>query len=316
MPEMQVKTLFISNRDDASVSYLIEKFTERCDRYLRIDSEDISLLNFRIDPEGHSLCCDQTQEYSLNKVHSILFKRIPSKYDNPPGDENAPYLNNERKHFLEGLYLSLDKAKWINPMFATHIAERKLYQLKVASNIGLRIPKSLITNNLTQAMEFLRGNKRSIIKPVSNGLQVIGERAYSIYTTEVDADHFGKLGLSDVFSTPVFLQARIPNKHDLRVTIVAETVFAVRISKIGNEVDWRKPEIEKKYEPVTLPQALIGRLHRLMAHLGMVYAAIDLIETPDGDYIFLEINPVGEWAWLEHELGLNISEKIIDQLLL
>ena len=165
-------------------------------------------------------------------------------------------------------------------------------------------------------MEFLRGNKRSIIKPVSNGLQVIGERAYSIYTTEVDADHFRKLGLSDVFSTPVFLQARIPNKHDLRVTIVAETVFAVRISKIGNEVDWRKPEIEKKYEPVTLPQALIEHMHRLMDHLGMVYAAIDLIETPDGDYIFLEINPVGEWAWLEQELGLNISEKIIDQLLL
>lgn len=52
-----------------------------------------------------------------------------------------------------------------------------------------------------------------------------------------------------------------------------------------------------------------------MTHFKMVYSAIDLIETPDGDFVFLEINPVGEWAWLELELGMNISEKLIDELL-
>lgn len=312
---MEVKTLFLTNRDDASIEYLISKFREHSQAYLRINSEDLEILNFEVDPAGQIRCFAADEEYLFSDVKSVVFKRVPTKYNNPVGDENSAYLNNERKHFFEGLYLTLDHAKWVNPMFATHIAERKIYQLKVAALLGLKIPKSVITNKLDTAISFLDSQRKAIIKPVSNGLQVLKDKVYSIYTTQVTAQEFRRLDLAETFSTPVFLQEHISNKYDIRVTIVGKSVFAVKISKESTDVDWRKPEIIKHYQPTTLPESIVEKLLILTSKLGMVYSAIDLIETPGGEFIFLEINPVGEWVWLEQELGLNISEKIIQELL-
>jgi glutathione synthase/RimK-type ligase-like ATP-grasp enzyme len=309
------RTLFITNREDVSVEYLIEKYRKQSDKYLRINSEDIGLLEFEVNPAGNSNCIVEDVFFDLSEVNSVLFKRVPSRFNTPADDQDRPYLNNERKHFFEGLYLTFSNAKWINPMFATHIAERKIYQLHTASRMGLDTPRSIITNNRQKALDFLRGNQASIIKPVSNGLQVLTDITYSIYTTAIDPDDFGDLALAKTFETPVFLQNRIMNSADIRVTIVGQHLFAVKIVKEGNEVDWRKPEIIKKYELMQLPAELEKKLLQLNKFLGMIYSAIDLILTPKGEFIFLEINPVGEWVWLEHELGIDISGKLIQELL-
>jgi len=76
-------------------------------------------------------------------------------------------------------------------MFATHIAERKLYQLRLAKDLGLNIPVSLVSNNRDRVLAFLQSHKECIIKPISNGLQVLKDRSYSIYTTPVSAVSLG-----------------------------------------------------------------------------------------------------------------------------
>lgn len=315
MPKIKVDTVFLTNRDDVSVEYTIEKFRDHSTAYLRINSEDIDLIDYEIVPGEQFKCYIQDVVYDLSNVNSVLFKRVPTKYNNVQGDENNAYLNNERKHFFEGMYLNFQSAKWVNPMFATHAAERKLYQLQVARSLGLVIPESIITNKLQLALNFLDRQNKCIIKPISNGLQVLKDRAYSIYTTEIDSNLFKDLELAETFSTPVFLQKRIPNKGDIRVTIVGRNIFAVRITNDSGEVDWRKPEITKKYQQINLPTKLEKILLEMMRHFKMVYSAIDLIETPAGDFVFLEINPVGEWAWLDIELDLNIADKLIQELL-
>ncbi|RCH56799.1 hypothetical protein DJ568_02785 [Mucilaginibacter hurinus] len=309
------RTLFLTNRDDISVEYLIERYRQHHLNYLRINSEDIGLIEFEVDPAGITRCIIENTVFDLSQVTSVLFKRVPSKFNTPVTDEDRPYLNNERKHFFEGLYLTFSDAKWINPMFATHVAERKLYQLHTASRMGLKIPRSLITNSRQKALGFLNGNRSSIIKPVSNGLQVLTDITYSIYTTSISPAEFGDLDLAETFDTPVFLQNKISNSADIRVTTVSQHVFAVKITKEGNDVDWRKPDIKKHYEITQLPPSLENKLLELNAFFGMVYSAIDLILTPDGEYIFLEINPVGEWVWLENELGMDISGKLLAELL-
>src|SRR5690606_31050460 len=120
--------------------------------------------------------------FNLKNVISVLFKRTPSKFDFNKEDINQSYLNNERKHFFEGLYLCLNKAKWINPMFSTHIAERKIYQLNQANILGLQTPDSIITNSPVSANKFLQKHQKTIIKPISNGLQIVNDDIYSIYT--------------------------------------------------------------------------------------------------------------------------------------
>ncbi|KYP15354.1 hypothetical protein [Flavihumibacter sp. CACIAM 22H1] len=308
-------TLVISNREDVSIEYLLSKMNDRGISYLRVNSEDIGSLHFNINPKGEKLCTFHETEHDLSTIRSVVFRRIPLKYNIQKDGENHKYLNHERKHFLEGLFLSLENAKWINPMFGTQIAERKLYQLHAAHRLGLRTPNSIITNRLTLALDFLKKESSAIIKPISNGLQVVGEKVYSIYTTEVNFESFADLQLAPVFDTPVFLQEKIPNQGDIRVTIVGKSVFAVKIIKEGAEVDWRRPEVTKKYELIQLPIQLKEQLLNVNRHFGLIYSAIDLILTPEGEYVFLEVNPVGEWVWLEIELGLSISHQIISELI-
>lgn len=312
---MDIQTIIISNREDVSVEYLISRIKERTEKYLRINSEDIGQIEFEINPGGKMACVVQDREFDLRTVKSVLFRRIPTKFNIAKEGENHQYLNYERKHFLEGLYLTFSSAKWINPMYATQIAERKLFQLEVAFSLGLTIPKSTVTNRLYQAQSFLSFHKASIIKPISNGLQVLKDRVYSIYTTEINLNSFNSLELAPVFDTPVFLQEKIDNSYDLRVTIIKDKVFSVKITKDSNEVDWRRPEITKRYTLVYLPLQLEQLLLKLHNSFGMIYSAIDMIVTSKGEHVFLEINPVGEWVWLEMELGIDISGHLIRELL-
>lgn len=314
---MKVETLFITNRNDISVEYLISKLRTRSSNYLRLNSEDLDKIEFQINPGTEYICSIGSSTYDLETVRTIIFRRTPTKFNNAKFDPDSSYLNNERKHFLEGLYLSLgSNAKWINPMFSTHVAERKLFQLKAANRLGLSTPKSIITNSPEKATEFLQANSKAIIKPISNGLQVLDEVTYSIYTSIIDRDYFNNLEGPELFETPVFLQEMVPNKADIRVTIVGNKVFSVRIDKIDStEVDWRKPDVKKRYSVILLPDKVIDSLLKLNQMFNLVYSAIDLIQTPNGEYVFLEVNPVGEWVWLEKELGLNISGTFIDQIL-
>ncbi len=313
---MDIEILFISNKEDISIDYLISKLKLKTKRFLRINSEDINKIDFNINPKGEFVIKTNSKTFNLKNVKSVIFKRTPVKFDLNKNDSNQKYLNNERKHFFEGLYLSLQKAKWINPMFETHIAERKIFQLNQANQIGLKTPESVITNNPSTAHKFLQKNQKSIIKPISNGLQVVDEDVYSIYTSDIDKDFFKDYKQSELFETPVYLQERIENKSDIRVVIIGEKLFAIRIDKSDKlEVDWRKPEIIKTYNNVTLPKKLCKLLIDFNKSFGLIYSAIDLIEKPNGEFIFLEINPVGEWVWLESELDLNISDTLINEIL-
>ena len=45
-----------------------------------------------------------------------------------------------------------------------------------------------------------------------------------------------------------------------------------------------------------------------------MFGAFDLIQTPLEEYVFLELNPTGEWGMLERDLGYPISNAIAEAL--
>ena len=52
----------------------------------------------------------------------------------------------------------------------------------------------------------------------------------------------------------------------------------------------------------------------LVRRLGLHYGTIDMVLTPDGRYVFLEINPNGQYLWIEKQSGLPITEAVCDLL--
>jgi len=131
-----------------------------------------------------------------------------------------------------------------------------------------------------------------------------------------DAAHY-----QSVRYAPALFQERIPKKVELRVTVVGRKVFAaeIRSQEISRlHIDWRMAREygqDRYYGVYKLPQAIAERCVRLVRALGLCFGAIDLIVTPDDQYVFLEVNPNGQWAFIESWTGLPIGAAIADLLI-
>lgn len=307
--------ILLTNRDDFTCDYLIDKIRSNYGdviSYFRINSEDIINTIYEYDAKGKLIISHNSINYDLAKVKSVYFRRVSTVFPSSLDNNNNNFINRERRDFLEGVLLSL-KAKWINPLFATIQGERKLFQLSIANKLGLKIPSTLVTNDPKKIKEFIK-RKPAIIKPISHGLQVTNEKTFSIYTSTINQNDIQDE--KQLFEVPSYIQEKIENKSDIRVTVIDKNIFAVSIKKDNDEeIDWRKPTVIKSYSIISLPNEINDKLLKLNNELGLRYSAIDLIQTSDDDYIFLEVNPAGEWVWLERELELEISNKIIKALL-
>ncbi|TSA19398.1 hypothetical protein D4R75_09685 [bacterium] len=313
MIERTPSILLVSNLEDFTTDYVAALCKDRNCDYFRINSEDIVQNRFTYIPLEKTIIANDETVIDLRQVRSIYFRRAPSQFPAGEPTEDDSFLFRERREFLEGLLMSLD-ARWMNPIAETILGERKIRQLSLAKSIGLRIPKTLATNDSKLARDFIDSTGKVIAKPVSHGFLQGSSTSYSIYTNEIKPADLDKT--LPLMEAPMLMQEMVPNKADIRVTLVGEEVFSASIIKEDTSaVDWRRPEGKKVYESHTLPQALSECLLLLNRRMGLIYSAIDLILTPDEEYVFLEVNPVGEWLWLELELGLPISDRILRHLM-
>jgi len=117
--------------------------------------------------------------------------------------------------------------------------------------------------------------------------------------------------LDDVCYTPVIFQEYVPGAMDLRVTVVEDDMFAAAItSESRYAADYRPGLASATVEPFVLPVEVAGKLHALMSAFGLNYGAIDLRVTPEGDYVFFEVNPAGEYLFVSARTGQPVSEAI------
>ena len=195
---------------------------------------------------------------------------------------------------------------WMNPPTTDEVAGRKLLQLQVARELGLRIPRTLVTSDPAEAMRFLdrEPGAQTVFKTFSCTHQVWRETRL-VGSAERDA-------LASVSLAPVIFQEYVQAEVDLRVTVVGDRVFAAAIHSAATDypVDFRMSIGQALVEPATLPDDVIDRLRELMARLGIVYGAFDLRRTPEGEHVFLEVNTAGEFLFVEERTGLPITEAV------
>ena len=158
---------------------------------------------------------------------------------------------------------------------------------------------------------------RIVAKAVRQGILTVDKRDNVIFTNEVTKGDFE--ALADVKYCPVIFQEYISKKFDLRVTVVGTRIFAVEVHHspkvVNSEFDWRRGDQETlSYKIHTLPQKLETLCVRLLRTLNLNFGAIDLVYSDSGDYVFLEINPNGQWAWIEQKTGAEISKALADLL--
>ncbi|HEU4593931.1 MAG TPA: MvdD family ATP-grasp ribosomal peptide maturase [Pyrinomonadaceae bacterium] len=198
-------------------------------------------------------------------------------------------------------------------------AENKQLQLQVAREVGLEIPRTLTTNDPSTVRAFAESCEGGIVTKMLSSFAVYeGGQELVVFTNQLQPEDLADL--SGLSLCPMTFQEMIPKALELRVTIVGNRIMTASIdsqSSARAAHDWRRDGLRlvEEWKTYELPREVEEKLLRLMDYFVLNYGAIDIIVTPDGRHVFLEVNPVGEFFWLERSPGLPVSDAIADVLL-
>ena len=210
----------------------------------------------------------------------------------------------ECRRTVRGMIASLP-AFHFDQMSRVDIANHKQLQLKIARELGLITPRTLTSNNPEAVKQFAQEcQERGIVTKMLSSFAIyndLGEELV-VFTSPVTEEDLAEL--DGLRFCPMTFQENIPKALELRTIIVGNQAFTASVdsqSLQGSTYDWRKEgkALVQDWKPYNLPNDVEEKLFQLMNYLGLNYGAIDIIVTPDGEHIFLEVNPVGEFFWLE-----------------
>ncbi|MEO5580292.1 MAG: MvdC/MvdD family ATP grasp protein [Gemmatimonadaceae bacterium] len=248
----------------------------------------------------------------MSEVRCVWWRR-PQPFEMHPdvtGGEDLTFAYGECHAAVTGLWACLD-ARWVNNPERDEVAGRKVYQLKVAAELGFRVPRTLVTNDPVSARSFIdsEGAAGTIYKAFS-----ATERAWR-ETRLLKPEELGQLNA--VKFAPVIFQEHIRADIDLRITVIGNEIFPAEIlsGETNYKVDFRMTMHAAVIRAHVLPDEVHARLRALMAALGLVYGAIDMRLTPDGEYVFLEVNPAGQWLFIEERTGQPITAALAEHLI-
>ena len=262
---------------------------------------------------------EQTFLIGRDKITAVWARRMwPARFpDNCPPEVVQQCAPAASALVFETLGL-LEDAHWINPLTEGKRAESKLLQLSMANELGFRVPNTLVSNHPEKIRDFFEDHNGDIITKLLVP-QVASMEAHPnfSYTCRVDRSHLDHL--EQVRGMPQIFQPFVKKVREYRVAVVGQQIFTgcLPIPSEGPlSVDWRQAteNDDLNWERAELPSELQERIHSMMEELGLVFGAFDFAETPEGEFVFFEVNQAGEWGMLEHHLDLPISRAIAEEL--
>ena len=312
--------LILSNKWDVTVDFVVRELRNRGAQFLRINTEDLVRDGIEVHlPEFRLVLGKTGQAIELqNQVKSIWYRRPGKAFDQLPQEQRPSsaiqqFVNDQWYSCLEALEL-LPGIRWINHPKHNDRMESKVRQLHLASQLGFVIPRTLISNSYTAITRFCNDEGNNIVgKSLYAPLIEEPEQDYFIFSNIVsNCDLNEQAGLQ---VAPTIFQQLISLKTDYRVTVVGGRVFPVRLTSKSESplpLDWRT-QGNVSYELCDLPESITTLCREYVKQNELYFGAIDLVEF-DGEFYFLEINPNGEWGWLEKSAGVRITEAICDLL--
>lgn len=232
-----------------------------------------------------------------------------------PGEDS--WLLDECARLFDSLWAHMADALWVSKPHHIRHANLKLRQLELAVGLGFVVPDYLVTNKPDEARRFIEAHHDGVIvKALHTPALMAGDRAATIYTHLIEPSDLEVL--DSVRFGPTFFQAFVKKRRDLRITVVGDQIFPVAIDSTVMEdawTDFRRAEVfDMPHDPIDLPPELERACCALVSALDLNFGAIDILETEDGGYQFLEINPNGQWMWIEWITELPISLAMCDLL--
>ncbi len=241
-----------------------------------------------------------------NEPFDVVWMRRPTQPVLPldselhPGDRHV--AERECGRFYRSLWLMIaPDAFWVNPMTARNRAICKPVQLREAVHAGLRLPPTLCSNDPDRIRRFLDAHPgETIFKSFAPVQWKLDDGVAMGFTNTVTVDDLP----DDEFlqMCPGIFQHCVAKDHELRVTYMGDHAITARLlsqKHVEGRVDYRAAFNEIDIEAATLPPEVDRACRDLMQRLGLVFGCFDIIVTPEGEHVFIEINEMGQFLWLE-----------------
>jgi glutathione synthase/RimK-type ligase-like ATP-grasp enzyme len=297
---------------------------------LELNKRDVPV--FRFHPEDFPHACSASIELQDGRIRGELrnadhrvsfddicaawYRRSKNLYMGPvsrTSEKLDDYVKAQSTATVVAVCAGLDTL-WVSHPFKLRRGEVKALQLAYASRAGLKTPHTLISNDPARAATFVGalGDTECAIKPLM-AIGVTDEQGYRLpLTTTLPPGH----SLESLALAPTMLQPYVDKAFELRCVVIGDRIFCAKLDSQADEksrIDWRGGD--PHHDIFILPDDVEASIHRLMRSFELNFASLDMIVTPEGEFVFLELNPNGQWLWLELELGLPLVAAMADLLM-
>ncbi|GAA3733539.1 ATP-grasp ribosomal peptide maturase [Salinactinospora qingdaonensis] len=307
--------LILTHWFDPTADWVVAELNRRRVPVVRCDVADFPTrlsISATLDDEWAGTLRTEQHRLDLTEISGIYYRR-PRSFRFPPqmSEADRDWAALEAKLGFLGTLAAVPR--WLNHPAQIANAEYKPIQLQRARACGLRVPRTLITNEPAAARDFARDLDTVVYKPFSpRGVRAEDGRRRLLFTTTTTAEELDDPGVA---MTAHMVQEWIAHTHAIRLTVVDDQCFAAAIHSDSPqaEVDWRSDYASLTYEQVRVPEPVRTSVLALTRDLGLRFGALDFLVTETGDWVFLEINPNGQWAWIS-EVAADIAAALATAL--
>ncbi|MEK7535887.1 MAG: MvdC/MvdD family ATP grasp protein [Patescibacteria group bacterium] len=263
---------------------------------------------------------------SASQISGIYWRRPRGQKGPKENSRIDEYIRLESEVAIRSLCDFLPQVNWISHPENARLACRKPVQLKLAKELGARIPATCITNSPEEFRKFLEtlGNRALTMKPAGTAFiplarkTNLASRKNRIIFTQIVRPKLILENIDMVRNCPVIFQEAIIKDFDVRVTVVDKEVFASKIELMGCEdpvnLDWRNYAGARNYTAHKLPGEISDLCVNIVAGLGLRFGCLDFAFAESEGYVFFEVNPQGQWLPSELKVGYDISGSLVRSL--
>jgi ATP-grasp ribosomal peptide maturase len=307
--------LIATEADDPTADMVITELNRRDVPVVRFNPADVGgdlTVSVRFGGAERALEASRIRTPSrtadLESVRSLYWRRPTWPSFTYLGEADARFAAAQVRHGFGGVLYQLPGCLYVNHPLRNAEAEHKPLQLAVAQRLGFTVPPTLVSNDLDAVRVFVATHREVVHKVLRWTPYRQGGVGLTTWTEPVTSDELDE----SIVVVPHLFQARVDKVADLRVVVVGRQVFAVRID--SGLLDWRKDYSALTYSVVDLPGRLEKTLVEYLRFFGLASGSFDLAIDREGDFHWLELNPNGQWGWLEDETELPLTSAFADLL--
>lgn len=305
--------LIITSEQDHSTHIVIDWLNHFNLPWIRVNEKDVIELSF---VENDIKFQSDSFSFLLSEIKVIWYRRgfLNFKFFTSKLVEVDEFRKIELKKLKEYIYYKLSQLPNINRFENANV--NKLIVTETARNVGLLTPQ-----------EFLVSNKDTLKKIVSNTDNQHATKSISGFGT-IPSDVVNYKILTKKINTldntpqnffPSLVQQYIEKRYELRIFYMHGKFWTMAIFSQSDDttsVDFRNYNQIKPNRniPFSVPHDIKQKIIKLMEKLDLNCGSIDMIVTPQLDFIFLEVNPVGQFGMVSYPCNYYLHKEVAQHL--